>query len=71
MERKRAAGQTEILHAHYSTIISQIATGVFIIEPRVPGDLTTMTVTMVNEMGVRFFGRQGAIGDEILDEACN
>ena len=55
----------------YGAILEQVATGVFILEPSVPGDLTTMDVSFVNPMGARFFGRTGAIGDEILREACN
>lgn len=64
-------GVDETTHGYYASILSQVATGVFVIEPRIAGDLTTLDVSMVNEMGAKFFGRHGAVGDDILREACN
>lgn len=55
----------------YESILGQIATGVFILEPRVPGDSTTLEVTFVNEMGARFFGRMTSSVEQVLSDACN
>ena len=56
---------------YYELILSQIATGVFILEELEPGNPDSLTVTMVNSMGAEFFGRSSNSYEELLLEACN
>lgn len=53
----------------YEQILGQIATGVFILEPRIAQDPDSLEVTFVNEMGARFFGRIGDTGSQVLRDA--
>ena len=53
----------------YEAILGQIATGVFILETSVPGDARSLEVVVVNEMGRRFFGRDGDDTCQVLAEA--
>lgn len=57
--------------AQYEAILGQIATGVFILEPTVRANPSSLEVTAVNETGVRFFGDLTAEGPGILREAEN
>lgn len=64
------AGEPDRL-PQYENILGQIATGVFILEPTVLGDSSTLQVTFVNEMGATFFGHTASSVDQVLSDACN
>lgn len=55
----------------YEQILGQIATGVFIMEPAVPGVASSLEVTFVNEMGALFFGRTVGSAPEVLADASH
>lgn len=57
--------------SQYEQILGQIATGVFILEPRDPNDPLSLEITFVNEMGARFFGRSAGSVAEVLSDASH
>jgi hypothetical protein len=55
----------------YEAILGQIQTGVFILEPMIPNDPQSLEVTLVNEMGTKFFGRANSAGLQVLIDASH
>ena len=53
----------------YERILGQIATGVFILEPVDPREPKSLSITFVNEMGAKFFGRAAGTAEQVLDDA--
>lgn len=66
-----AAVSPSVRMVQYEAILGQIATGVFILEPRDRNRLLRLEVTFVNEMGARFFGRSNGSVDEVLSDASH
>lgn len=62
-----AVAGTRSRRVQYEAILGQIATGVFILEPT--GDSSSLSVTLVNETGTRFFGRSDAADHGVLSDA--
>ncbi len=54
----------------YESILYSLKSGVVILEPLQRGRADTLQVAAVNQRGVEFFGQQGGLRAETLDDAA-